>query len=198
MAANAIDAVSASLQERHYEQLSKILDACELESSNPHVLEDWPCALHLLGHIYNQNLNDARFLWKRIPASVKQNNPELEAVWRLLQFAWSRQYQGLWQALQGYQWSTQLQPLIESLVIKMREHLLDLISTAYATVTPAKIALLCGMTQAETLSTCRLLGWQIDDSTGMCKVLPKNTEGKKLDSAANLQQMTEYMIHLEQ
>jgi hypothetical protein len=31
MAAYAIDAVSASLQERRYEQLSRILDACELE-----------------------------------------------------------------------------------------------------------------------------------------------------------------------
>ncbi len=81
-----------------------------------------------------------------------QNNPELEAVWRLLQYAWSRQYQGIWQAMQGFQWSSQLQPLIDGLKAKTQEHLLDLISTAYATVTLAKVASLCGMTEAEALS----------------------------------------------
>ena len=85
-------------------------------------------------------------------AGLPQGNPELEAVWKLLQFSWHRHYQGLWQALQGYPWSPQLQPLVESLTIKTREHLMDLISTAYATVTPSKVAMLCGLTEAEALS----------------------------------------------
>ena len=95
-------------------------------------------------------------------AGLPQGNPELEAVWKLLQFSWHRHYQGLWQALQGYPWSPQLQPLVESLTIKTREHLMDLISTAYATVTPSKVAMLCGLTEAEALSG----GW----------VLPRGVE----------------------
>jgi hypothetical protein len=142
-------------------------------------------------YLLARSRSDARMLWKRIPAMVKQviynrnadahrafgcaqwphahahsrslapaprtqNNPELEAVWRLLQYSWNRHYQGVWQALQGYQWSAALQPLVEALVIKTREELMDLISTAYATVTPAKVASLCGMTEAEALSCgCR-------------------------------------------
>lgn len=90
MSANAMEAVSSSLQERSYDQIASILDVCELEvlanaegfwrgslllleghasitprsnaplltpqSANPRVLEDWPHALHLLGHIFNKNL----------------------------------------------------------------------------------------------------------------------------------------------
>jgi hypothetical protein len=37
------------------------------QSSDPDVLSDWPAALHLLGHIFNNDLEDARFLWKRLP-----------------------------------------------------------------------------------------------------------------------------------
>jgi hypothetical protein len=39
---------------------------------------------------------------------VLQDNPELDAVWRLLQYCWNQHYQGIWQALQGYQWSAQV------------------------------------------------------------------------------------------
>jgi hypothetical protein len=81
-----------------------------------------------------------------------QNKPELQAVWMILKYSWHRHYQGIWQALQGYPWSTQLQPVIEALSIKQREHLISLISTAYATVTPSKVAMLCGLTEREALS----------------------------------------------
>lgn len=39
---------------------------------------------------------------------VSQENPELDAIWRLLQYFWNKHYQGIWQALQGYQWSQQV------------------------------------------------------------------------------------------
>ena len=69
-----------------------------------------------------------------------------------MKYSWHRHYQGIWQALQGYPWSTQLQPVIEALSMKQREHLMSLISTAYATVTPSKVAMLCGLTEREALS----------------------------------------------
>lgn len=40
--------------------------------------------------------------------SCAQENPELDAIWRLLQYFWNKHYQGIWQALQGYQWSQQV------------------------------------------------------------------------------------------
>jgi hypothetical protein len=38
--------------------------------------EEWPFALHILGHVYNGQLEDARFLWKRIPPAFKQASAE--------------------------------------------------------------------------------------------------------------------------
>lgn len=42
------------------------------------------------------------------PCAFMQENPELDAIWRLLQYFWNKHYQGIWQALQGYQWSQQV------------------------------------------------------------------------------------------
>lgn len=86
------------------------------------------------------------------PRDGPQNNPELEAVWKLLQFFWQRHYQGVWHALQAHQWSPALQPFIDALASKTRDELMDLISTAYSTVKPSKVASLCGMTEQEALS----------------------------------------------
>jgi hypothetical protein len=41
------------------------------------------------------------------PGLMLQGNPELEAVWRLLQYCWAQQYEGIWSALQGYAWTPQ-------------------------------------------------------------------------------------------
>lgn len=35
-----------------------------------------------------------------------QDNPELEAAWKVLQFSWNRHFQGMWQALQVGGWVT--------------------------------------------------------------------------------------------
>jgi len=36
--------------------------------------------------------DSARFLWKRIPAPVKESNVEVQAVWRVLQALWNQDY----------------------------------------------------------------------------------------------------------
>jgi hypothetical protein len=45
---------------------------------------------------------------RAVACACVQENPELDAIWRLLQYFWNKHYQGIWQALQGYQWSQQV------------------------------------------------------------------------------------------
>lgn len=81
-----------------------------------------------------------------------QGNPELNAVWRLLQLLWQRQYIAVWQALQEFSWSPQTRLMVDALSLKTREELIDLIGTAYSTVKPSKVASLCGLPQQEALA----------------------------------------------
>jgi len=193
----AQEQVATVVANRHFEDVARLLDTMELESSNPLVLAEWPHAFHLLGHIYNKNLVDARFLWKRIPEAVKQNNPELEAVWKVLQYFWQRHYQGVWQALTAYQWSPQLQPFIEAIAVKTREELMELISVAYSTVRPSKVASICGINEQEALAACQAQGWRYDAATGVVHVVAKPAAAQQQDGFEQLQSLTAYMVHLE-
>ncbi|KAH0992425.1 hypothetical protein GBA52_003908, partial [Prunus armeniaca] len=54
--------------------------------------EDWPYAIHLLGHIYAGDINSMRFLWKSMPATLKEGNPEVIVAWKIGQKLWMRDY----------------------------------------------------------------------------------------------------------
>eukprot|EP00199_Chlamydomonas_sp_CCMP681_P006204 CAMPEP_0119103468 /NCGR_PEP_ID=MMETSP1180-20130426/1900_1 /TAXON_ID=3052 ORGANISM="Chlamydomonas cf sp, Strain CCMP681" /NCGR_SAMPLE_ID=MMETSP1180 /ASSEMBLY_ACC=CAM_ASM_000741 /LENGTH=194 /DNA_ID=CAMNT_0007087979 /DNA_START=97 /DNA_END=681 /DNA_ORIENTATION=- len=194
-----MERVAQAIAGQQFDLIAALLDRAELESASPAVLAaNWPHAVHLLGHIYNKQLEDARFVWKRIPAGVKQDNPELEAVWRLLQYMWQRQYQGMWQAMQAYTWSPQLQPLMHALADKVRAELLDLLSTAYSTVRPAKVASICGLTEQEAYAACSAAGWLWDETKGTFSPLVRTTPVQEDGQHATLKQLGEYTWHLEQ
>ncbi|KAF8071113.1 rppH [Scenedesmus sp. PABB004] len=190
----AVDAaLQLALVNQQWDRVAPLLDAAELESGNPDVLNEWPHALHVLGLIYNQQLEDARFLWKRLPAEVKRDNAELNAVWRLLQYYWNKQYAGIWQALQGYQWSGQVRPFVDALVAKTRAEMLALLSESYSLVSPAKAAQLLGVSEGEVGHLVEGAGWRHDMESGCYAPAAPAPDDPDLDGFNALQQLAQYM-----
>ncbi|KHN26702.1 COP9 signalosome complex subunit 8 [Glycine soja] len=74
--------------------------------------DDWPYTIHLLSHIYVHDINSARFLWKSIPSSIKESQPEVTAVWKIGQKLWLRDYAGVHEAIRGFDWTQELQTLV--------------------------------------------------------------------------------------
>jgi hypothetical protein len=58
--------------------------------------------------------NNARFLWKRIPAAVKQADNELSNVWQLVVHAWKREQPLFHKKIKETFWSDSLKPLINA------------------------------------------------------------------------------------
>ena len=72
MAELVLPRVDAALQAGDVSAVARLLDEAELCSPSPPVLEEgWPAALHLLAHVYNGDLPQARFLYKRLPDAAK-------------------------------------------------------------------------------------------------------------------------------
>merc|ERR1711957_1060017 len=65
--------------------------------------------LHFLAYMLEGQLNAARFLWKRTPASVQQH-PQVAAAHGVLSARWRRQYAGFFAQLRGGPWGVELQP----------------------------------------------------------------------------------------
>jgi len=169
-----------------------------MQSRDPAVLAgDWPHALHILGYLYRQELEDARMFWKSIPSEVLKDNPELEAVWKLLQYSWNKHYQGIWQALQGYPWSPQLRPLVDALVVSTRDRMMQLLSQAYSLLSPAKAASLLGVSEQEAAALAEGAGWRQDMESGMFITQLPATVDVPLEGFDQLRQLAEYVVHLE-
>lgn len=58
--------------------------------------------------------NSARFLWKTIPAAIKEGRPELVAAWKIGQKLWTRDYAGVHEALREYEWSPEVRDIVVS------------------------------------------------------------------------------------
>lgn len=59
----------------------------------------------MIQHINNNFRCNAKYLWKRIPQSVENANPELFAIWSVGQKMWKRDLPGTYQSLAAYSWS---------------------------------------------------------------------------------------------
>jgi COP9 signalosome complex subunit 8 len=48
---------------------------------------------------------NAKYLWKRIPPSIKACTPELNNIWTVAQHMWKKDFPGIYKALNSVTWS---------------------------------------------------------------------------------------------
>jgi COP9 signalosome complex subunit 8 len=78
---------------------------CSSMSRGLSCIQDFIC-----GVVYCRN--SARFLWKSIPSTIKENEPELVAAWKTDQKLWTREYGAVHEAIHGFDWSQEIQGLV--------------------------------------------------------------------------------------
>ncbi|CAL5227277.1 g10208 [Coccomyxa viridis] len=191
-------ALSTLLEQQRYEEVAPQLDEEEVKSATQDTLSgNWPVVIHLLGHLYNGRLSDARFLWKRIPDQRKSQDEELAVALRLLQMMWNKEYQGVWQVLALPSWAPQSQPLVKALTSRIRSHNLQLVTRSYTTISAPKLAMMLGIPQAEVAQVAHKEGWTMDPNTGLCQVKPPQVPDQERANLKHLENLTEYLMHLE-
>lgn len=68
-------------------------------------------------YLFQNDLCNAKYLWKRIPASVKTSHPELQNVWKVGQRMWQRDFPGTYVAL-NEQWSNDVAEIMQKILGK--------------------------------------------------------------------------------
>jgi COP9 signalosome complex subunit 8 len=85
-------------------KLAEDLEKQELEAQNgvatPQVYEQL-----LAIYLYENDLCNAKYLWKRIPPSIKACTPELNNIWTVAQHMWKKDFPGIYKALNSVTWS---------------------------------------------------------------------------------------------
>ncbi|XP_060978524.1 COP9 signalosome complex subunit 8 isoform X3 [Dama dama] len=95
----------------------KLLDQCEnQELEAPGGIATPPVYGQLLAlYLLHNDMNNARYLWKRIPPAIKSANSELGAIWSVGQRIWQRDFPGIYSTINAHQWSEAVQPIMEAL-----------------------------------------------------------------------------------
>ncbi|GAQ90147.1 hypothetical protein KFL_006060010 [Klebsormidium nitens] len=192
------EVVQRALTQRQFHDLACILDALELEVAGSALDADWPYVLHLLGHVILQDLNSARFLWKRIPQSMKLSNPELQAAWRIVQALWQHDRPEVHRALKGYAWTQPAQGLVTAIGEEFGMQMFKLLSTSYSSMYVDEAARILGVTTAETIALALQRGWSVDPTSKILTTTKSRERPEQKTDVSHLQNLTDYVFQLEQ
>ncbi|KAL6179030.1 hypothetical protein ACLB2K_050546 [Fragaria x ananassa] len=190
--------LSSALASKSYERFADICDDIMLQVAAEGVsFQDWPYAIHLLGHIYAGDINSMRFLWKSMPSAVKENNPEVQAAWRIGQKLWVRDYVGVYEAIRGFNWSQEAQGLVAAFSDHYTKKMFQLLQSAYSTISIQDTSLFLNMNEDDVKNYVQQQGWIVDPASQMITVKkwPIVTEQKL--NPSKLHSLTEYVFHLE-
>lgn len=188
-----------AIASKSYDKIADICDNLMLQVSAEGVAfqNDWPYSIHLLGHIYAADINSARFLWKSIPSAVKENQPEVVAIWCIGQKLWKRDYAGVYEAVRSFDWSPQIKPLIAAFLDNYTKKIFQLLVAAYSTISVHDTALYLGMSEEDVTNYVLQEGWSLDSAARMFTVKKQDIVAEQKLDPSKLQRLTEYVFHLE-
>ncbi|XP_004230613.1 COP9 signalosome complex subunit 8 [Solanum lycopersicum] len=191
--------LNEALASSFYDKIADICDDLMLQGAAEGIefQDEWPYAIHLLGHIYSNDINSARFLWKKIPAAVKEARPEVVAVWRIGQKLWTRDYVGVHEAIRGFSWSPEIQPFVASFAELYRKRMFELLLSAYSTISTQDSAHFLGMNENDATNYVLQQGWALDSASQMLTVKKQAVLTEQKLDPSKLQRLTEYVFHLE-
>ncbi|XP_052676037.1 COP9 signalosome complex subunit 8-like [Crassostrea angulata] len=179
-----------------YKKLQTDLEQQELESAGgvaPAQVYNQLLALYLL----HNDMCNAKFLWKRIPQTVKSSTPETVQIWAVGQKLWLRDYPGIYEALKK-EWSESISQIMEAVKAATRERAKTLVSKAYSSIDADDFAVFMGMPLSEAIQAATQEGWTYDSATKYIKpTKPVMLKDPELLSEQQLSVLTDYVSFLE-
>ncbi|XP_068663414.1 COP9 signalosome complex subunit 8-like isoform X2 [Aristolochia californica] len=191
--------LNEALASKSYERVADFCDELMLQAAAQGIIfqNEWPYSIHLLGHLYINDVNSARFLWKSIPLPIKENQPEIVAVWKLGQRLWTRDYAGVHEAIRGFNWSADVLSFVVAFSEMYTKKMFDLLLSAYSTISVTDTALFLGMSEEDATNYALQHGWTVDPASQMLTVKKLPVVRKQKLDPSKLQQLTEYVFQLE-
>eukprot|EP00026_Physarum_polycephalum_P016007 Phypoly_transcript_16828.p1 GENE.Phypoly_transcript_16828~~Phypoly_transcript_16828.p1 ORF type:complete len:203 (+),score=30.91 Phypoly_transcript_16828:81-689(+) len=186
------------IAENKWDVLVGACEQYEFESSNetpsPATIPFY--GIQLFGYLLLNDLNSARFLWKRIPTEIKAAVPEFANIWKIGQAMWKREYNNIYAALNA-PWGPAYQTLAKTLAEQFRQRTFALLSRAYTTISVNDAAVILGFPAADVVKQTAQRGWTHDAATNMLRPVPIAEPKIQKTGLDQLQDLTKYVVFLE-
>ncbi|XP_056289702.1 COP9 signalosome complex subunit 8 [Pseudoliparis swirei] len=192
-----INMPTAVIMEENFDKLLEQCEAQEIEAPGG-VATPQVYAQLLSLYLLHNDMNNGRYLWKRIPQAIKLANPELPSIWAVGQRIWQRDFPGIYTTIAAFQWSENILPVMEALRESTRQRAYGLVAQAYTSIAADDFASFVGYSVEEAVKGVVTQGWQADPATRM--VMPKKPDPPPVSLVPNEQQLarlTDYVAFLE-
>jgi hypothetical protein len=146
----------------------------------------------MLKLLINNELNECKFLYKRIPDKVYNEIPELEFIWCLGKDLWTTNYIHFFSSILNTKWSSFSEPLVQELAVCTRERIFLNISKTYKSIPVQQALLMLGIIHVDDLLN---KGWQLKDNF-LFPALQKEHEKNPLLSAEEIDSVIKAAIQL--
>merc|ERR1712087_302865 len=122
--------VSNLLRLNKYGDAAKACEKIELETVGEAGCQlEWVYSAQILCFLVADQINDARFCWKRVPRNLA-GSEEIQGVRGLLEALWEKDYVRFHGLTQSRQWSDLLSSLVAALVEATRSRTIRVVSEA--------------------------------------------------------------------
>ncbi|XP_011629734.1 COP9 signalosome complex subunit 8 [Pogonomyrmex barbatus] len=151
-------------------------------------------------YLHQNDLCNAKYLWKRIPSDMKTANEELGRVWTVGQCMWQRNWPAVHTAL-NVEWSEDVKDVMTALKDNVRERVMRLISKAYSSLNLATMATMSGMSLDEARQAAIDRGWTVDGTIVQPRKQIDEEQYSQSDKIClteeQLQKLTQFVSFLE-
>lgn len=186
-----------------FNKMRNELEMSELEAPNGIVSAEVYAQL-LAVYLHQNDLCQAKYLWKRIPADLKTENEELQRIWTVGQHMWQRNWPEVHAAL-NIDWTIDVRDIMAALKDKIRERIMRLISKAYSSLNLSTMATMTGMSLTEARQAAIDRHWDVQDTLDATIVLPWRKKLEELECnpteicliEEQLQELTQFVSFLE-
>jgi COP9 signalosome complex subunit 8 len=154
--------------------------------------------IHMVAYLLCEQLENARFLWKRLKGTEASQDAELGALWSIGKAMWGREPAQTQAAMVAHQWS---QPVIARLVARMQhEHLqrsFDGLARAYSLISASALAAILGISVDKVHEMANAAGWTVDAESGAYAPSVAEAPKGKPELMQQLSILTDYVAHME-
>ncbi|XP_015608883.1 COP9 signalosome complex subunit 8 [Cephus cinctus] len=148
-------------------------------------------------YLYQNDLCNAKYLWKRIPANIKSKSTELGRIWVVGQRMWQRDWPAVHTALNA-EWSEHIFSIMNALKDSVRERAMSLISEAYSSLGLTGLAAMTGLSLEQARQAAVEKGWGIDGMTVQpCKLDKEQCQTQASLTEDQLYKLTQFVSFLE-
>ncbi|CAD6997169.1 COP9 signalosome complex subunit 8 [Ceratitis capitata] len=150
-------------------------------------------------YLYQDKIADAKFLWKRIPQPLKNDNKELKRLNSVMCTLITNSATKFFKQV-DYPWPSNIKQIMDDLFERVRRDVLALVGQAYMSIFEQELMELTNLSRDELKQTCLALDWKYENEDQQTVIIPKRPVSESELTASSedlLLKLTDFVSFLE-